>query len=327
MAKQTVQGKGFEYACLQTFYKLLKEARMSVVIEETKPYLTAQEQFSKLDKKLQESMLQAAKASVRTIIKSEPNLSHGTETIRLMLLEDKKGGEGDVRDLVFLKGETGWEIGVSCKHNHHALKHSRLSKHIDFGEKWLGHPVSVDYFQAVVPIFEGLEQLRNETKHLDKSEQNKWDKVGDKDQNIYRPILDAFRQELIHLSEKHADVPQKLVEYLLGRKDFYKVIAEDKEKKTIIQAFNLHDSLSLNYGKQKAISRIKSFQNILPSQIYSFDYKKNSNNTLILVMDNGWTISFRIHSASSRIEPSLKFDIQLIGIPSAVTNIEEYWEE
>ncbi|WP_374110347.1 HaeIII family restriction endonuclease [uncultured Streptococcus sp.] len=44
-------------------------------------------------------------------------------------------------------------------------------------------------------------------------------------------------------------------------------------------------------------------------------------------MDNGWTISFRIHNASSRIEPSLKFDIQLIGFPSAITNIEHYWED
>ena len=61
--------------------------------------------------------------------------------------------------------------------------------------------------------------------------------------------------------------------------------------------------------------------------IYSFDYKEGSSNTLILVLDKGWTISFRIHNASSRIEPSLKFDIQLVGIPSAVANIEQYWEE
>lgn len=42
-------------------------------------------------------------------------------------------------------------------------------------------------------------------------------------------------------------------------------------------------------------------------------------------MDKGWAISFRIHNASSRIEPSLKFDIQLVGIPLEIINIEEYW--
>lgn len=46
-----------------------------------------------------------------------------------------------------------------------------------------------------------------------------------------------------------------------------------------------------------------------------------------MVMDNGWQISFRIHNALSRLEPSLKFDIQLIDIPQSVTNIKEYWEE
>lgn len=327
MAKQTVQGKGFEYACVQTFYDVLCETQMLVTITDSKPYQTAKEQFFKLAQDLQENMLRAAKASVKTIIKSEPNLSNGVEEISLALLEDKRGGDGDVRDLVFLKGETGWEIGVSCKHNHHALKYSRLSKHIDFGEKWLGHPVSKQYFEIVTPIFEGLERLRDETKHLDKSEQHKWDKVGDKEKEVYRPILDDFQMELTSLAKQYDDVPRKLVEYLLGRKDFYKVIAEDKERKMIIQAFNLHDRLSLNYGKEKAISCIKSFQNILPTQIYSFDYKKDSNNTLVFVMDNGWTISFRIHSALSRIEPSLKFDIQLVGIPSAVTNVEEYWSE
>ena len=34
--------------------------------------------------------------------------------------------------------------------------------------------------------------------------------------------------------------------------------------------------------------------------------------------DNGWQFSFRIHNASTFVEPSLKFDIQLIGIPIEV---------
>ncbi len=35
--------------------------------------------------------------------------------------------------------------------------------------------------------------------------------------------------------------------------------------------------------------------------------------TLLVTMNEGWQISFRIHSASSRIEPSLKFDINLVS--------------
>lgn len=32
-------------------------------------------------------------------------------------------------------------------------------------------------------------------------------------------------------------------------------------------------------------------------------------------MDNDWTLSFRIHNASSRVESSLKFDINLLKSP------------
>ncbi|RPD37239.1 HaeIII family restriction endonuclease, partial [Candidatus Liberibacter solanacearum] len=31
--------------------------------------------------------------------------------------------------------------------------------------------------------------------------------------------------------------------------------------------------------------------------------------------DGGWNISFRLHNASSKVEPSLKFDIQLVKTP------------
>ncbi|HFI0635337.1 TPA: HaeIII family restriction endonuclease [Streptococcus suis] len=327
MAKQTVQGKGFEYACITTFYKALTELGMRCEIEESKAYLTARDNFQKLDSVLQEDMFQAAKASLTTILKAEPNLSNGQELVTLSILVDKSGGDGDVRDIVFIKGETDWEIGISCKHNHHALKHSRLSNDIDFGLKWLGLPVSRDYFEAIKPVFTRLAMLRDETKHLDKAEQHKWTMFENKEVEIYLPVLEAFKFELLRLYEQDQDVPKLLIEYLLGRKDFYKVIAKDKERKTIVQAFNLNDTLSINYQTIRPKTKVKGLSTVLPTRIFSLDYKRGSKNTLELIMDNGWSISFRIHNASSRVEPSLKFDIQLIGIPQSVTNVEEYWED
>ena len=50
----------------------------------------------------------------------------------------------------------GTEIGISAKHNHQAVKHSRLSDKIDFGKEWGGHPVSSRYWKAVKPIFEDM---------------------------------------------------------------------------------------------------------------------------------------------------------------------------
>lgn len=42
-------------------------------------------------------------------------------------------------------------------------------------------------------------------------------------------------------------------------------------------------------------------------------------------MDNGWQISFRIHNASSKVEPSLKFDVELIGQPTGLFIIDMPW--
>ncbi|CAN0052520.1 unnamed protein product, partial [Chrysoparadoxa australica] len=44
-------------------------------------------------------------------------------------------------------------------------------------------------------------------------------------------------------------------------------------------------------------------------------YQGDSSTTLIVSLNEGWQISFRIHSAKSTVEPSLKFDINLISTP------------
>lgn len=330
MAKQTVQGKGFEFAVLQAFYHYLLEHNHACLIAKNKAYHTAKKSYESLDDAIQAEMAQAALASLKPILKSEPQLSNGEELITLSIAIDKKGDEGDVRDLILSKIDTGWEIGISCKHNHHALKHSRLSSQIDFGEKWLGLPASKTYFDAITPIFKRLSDLRDETKDCPKETQHKWSMLEDKEESIYLPVLEAFKEELLRLDREYDQVPRLLITYLLGRQDFYKVIAKDSDRKTVVQAFNLNDGLSLSYDKMKPQTKVKSLAPLLPTKIYSFDYKvtgkQRSKTTLELVMDNGWSISFRIHNASSRIEPSLKFDIQLIGIPQSVTNVDEYWD-
>ncbi|NQU84607.1 MAG: HaeIII family restriction endonuclease, partial [Mariniphaga sp.] len=52
-----------------------------------------------------------------------------------------------------------------------------------------------------------------------------------------------------------------------------------------------------------------SLRPLLIIPIISIDFKENNKTTVIVTMDNDWTLFFRIHNASSRIESSLKFDI------------------
>ena len=48
----------------------------------------------------------------------------------------------------------------------------------------------------------------------------------------------------------------------------------------------------------------------------ALEFKPGSTNTVEMFLDNGWQLSFRIHSASTKVEPSLKFDVQFIGMPT-----------
>lgn len=76
------------------------------------------------------------------------------DILQLEIVSDKKGQTGDVRDVLAIRSLQKWEIGISAKNNHRAVKHPRLSNDIDFGQKWLGFPCSVEYFKEVKPIFD-----------------------------------------------------------------------------------------------------------------------------------------------------------------------------
>ena len=64
----------------------------------------------------------------------------------------------------------------------------------------------------------------------------------------------------------------------------------------------------------------------LPTRIVALEFKPNSSNTVEMYLDNGWQLSFRIHNASTKVEPSLKFDVQLIGMPMSIWSKQCNWK-
>nr|WP_322597221.1 HaeIII family restriction endonuclease [Mergibacter septicus] len=75
----------------------------------------------------------SALAGVNTIFELEPLiLDDGSDELELKIQSDDKGEKGDVRDVLIIRRGIEWEIGLSVKHNHFAVKHSRLSKKLDF---------------------------------------------------------------------------------------------------------------------------------------------------------------------------------------------------
>lgn len=308
MANQTINGKAFEYALLLEFYQRLN-ILTSVSITENEPYKTAKGFFDSFVEKEQDVFRITASAAINFLIDIEPRLSNGINKDDILVLEivsDQAGQTGDVRDVLIIRSLQKWEIGISAKNNHRAVKHSRLSMNIDFGEKWLGIPCSQNYFKEIQPIFEMLENLRNQDKST------KWTSIDNMHENVYIPILNAFRKELLRLDKENQNVvAENIVQYLIGNQDFYKVIKGNK--KVEIQAYNLNGTLNLPFEKIKPKAKIQKLK--LPSRLIEIVYQENSTTTLLVSLNEGWQISFRIHNASSRVEPSLKFDINLVSAP------------
>jgi hypothetical protein len=312
---QVINGKAFEYAVVDELNNLLQRTSDVYVVKDHS-YTVAQGKFNLIDNLKKKEMRLAANAASKQIKLYEPLLESGKGTLNIYMQADREGQLGDVRDIVLARENLDWEVGISCKYNHDAVKHARLSRSIDFGQLWFGLNCSNSYFREITPIFDELESLRRES--------ILWRNIEEKENRFYIPILEAFLREVESLKKDNEQlVAQKFVGHLLGEKDFYKVMSENNQNFVKIQGFNIKGTLNQSTIGNHAVHKIK--QLILPSRIIDFRFRENSQTTIDLTLSDGWAISFRIHNASSVVEPSLKFDIRLVGTPASLgTIIQEF---
>lgn len=319
---QTQNGKAFEYACLKAVRDVLQQSH-TVEADENAAYQTAKSSYEKLSSPEQGRMYAAARSATKILLALEPILKNGNGSLLLRIQSDSKGRSGDVRDVLFIRRSSPpWEIGISCKHNHDAVKHSRISPTIDFGKEWFDSHCSPFYFEKINFIFSQLENFRKTAESS--GSKILWREVPNKEDSVYIPILKAFASELRRLSEIVEDAAQKFVSYLIGVLDFYKITMDDKNESTRIQPMNFSGSLNQNFKSQKA--RISIGKLKFPTRFLEIAFKKKSKTTLNVTLDEGWSFSLRIHSASAEVEPSLKFDIKMIGVPGSALSIVEPWE-
>ncbi|MCL2228264.1 MAG: HaeIII family restriction endonuclease [Firmicutes bacterium] len=311
----TIKGKAYEYACVLAIKELVTPIRPVEIIANSSLEI-AEQRYNEITQDEQAEMLRSAKAGMSKIIEMEPKVTDdGDDKLTISLQPDNLAKGGDIRDVLIIRRSIKWEIGVSVKHNHEALKHSRLSMSIDFGKLWLGANCSKDYFTEIKPLFDMLSK--------EKSCGKLWSQLPSKENAVYVPLLTAFKNEFIKLNSQNEDVTENLIRYLLGSngKDYYKLIHRNNNIATIIP-FNLFGTLNTS-GKNKPTITIPNIE--LPTRIIEFDFKEKSQTTLILTMNNGWSISFRIHNASSKVETSLKFDINLQSKPEKMFYIDVKW--
>lgn len=314
-AKSNDQGRAYEYAWINILYKALHKIRNTRIVNNSS--LDANKRaWMVMSKEMQELLEMSANSAVNTILELEPLMSEDDDELLLEFQQDGAGIGGDVRDIIVRRNNIRWEIGLSIKHNHEAIKHSRLSHRLDFGNKWFGIPCSNEYWDAIKPIFD---RLKNE-----KSNGSKWSEIDDKDGSVYVPLLQAFMDEVNRAYASDADLPRKMIEYLIGTSDYYKVVSHDKKHLTLIHTFNIHGTL--NKPSKIRVSAITVPIVELPTELIALKFKNHSTDTVEMYLNNGWQLSFRIHNASTKVEPSLKFDVQFIGMPVSILNIECKWK-
>lgn len=307
------RGRAYEYAWIYALYNALRPVGSARILNNSS-FDANKRAWEQISEELRELLQLSADSAVGTILELEPRMNEGGELL-LSFQQDRAGTHGDVRDIIIKRNDIAWEVGLSIKHNHEAVKHSRLSHRLDFGKEWFRRPCSRQYWDAVQPIFDRLKR--------EKSNNAKWSAIADKEQSVYLPLLRAFMDEINRAYAADADMPKKMVEYLIGTNDYYKAVSHDSKRLTVIHTFNVHGTLNKSGARKASAIHVPVLP--LPTELIALRQKPDSTNTVEMYLNNGWQLSFRIHNASTAVEPSLKFDIQFIGSPSAILNIECRW--
>ena len=286
MPSQTDSGKGFEYALaaeVSSTFGINIVGDAQVAARRAYNSLTDDEQSERDD---------AARAALQFLCQRERRLATGN-LVGVEMQPDSVARHGDVRDLI-VRTRDAAEFGISAKNRNIAIRNSRLSHRIDFGYEWFRTPCSATYHEAKQPIFDFLEPLENQGAL--------WRDLPDKLDRVYLPLMQAFIDETIRIFETEPEQSAKsMMRYMLGTRDYYKVFKQNGD--VSVQSFNLDNTL--RWGRRLP----------MPTRLVELSMKPNSKNTAYMYLDAGWQLSFRIHNARSRVERSLKFDIQIIGQP------------
>lgn len=343
-----ITGKAFEYASLVELYRELKNNgwesdRIEIIkdknyknIERAYQMVEEPEEEPDDEERMETIHLQtslnkynrAARAAARYLCKAEPILRSRSPVYGVLrAMPDRAGIKGDVRDIDFaiyrdkLYTEQISDIGISCKNNHEAVKHPRITEDPDFAKEWTNGQFhcSEEFLINMKVILSKIDVYAQKY--------GKWSCVEEKMDIFYAPIIELFIKEIKRLGianqndsiekQENAKTFTKLFfEYMFGTQDFYKFIKEDSSESTKVYPYNMHGTLMRSYEGVKNNQAVKMIT--MPEEIVEVRVKPNSKTTMEIYFDQ-WIISMRLHNADTKItKTSLKFDVQIKAQPRKV---------
>lgn len=351
ITSNVINGKAFEYASMIELYKELRKngwkAEQLKVLED-KNYRNVENAYQLVT--IEEDDVEgsnfeyqvnnfnrAAHVAARYLYKVEPILNCSRDLYGVIsAMPDSAGIKGDVRDIdiTIYSDKTCVkeikEIGISCKNNHEAVKHPRITENPDFAQEW-----TKGEFHCSSCFLENMEEILQVVDEY-AIQYNKWSEVEDKMEKIYYPIVKLFVEEIkrlgmvhegmtIEQQEKAERFTYLFFEYMFGGQDFYKIIKDDQSQATKIYPYNMHGTLMNPYEGYKNNQAVQSIT--MPNEIVEVRIKPKSKTTIEVYFDQ-WIITMRLHNADSIIKrTSLKFDVQIKAQPRKVMGTILPWDD
>jgi DNA (cytosine-5)-methyltransferase 1 len=343
-----ISGKAFEYATLIELYRELSEhgwdaERIEIVkdknqknIEKAYQVIQGSDEDSNDEDEIESIHIEtltndynrAARVAAKYLRIVEPILNSNDKIYGVLrAMPDNAGAKGDVRDIDFKIFEDKSHkklisgIGISCKNNHEAVKHPRITEDPDFAKVWTEGRFSCSdkFIEAMNAIFVKIDEYSKKYE--------RWSAVEDKMDTIYYPIIRLFVNEIKRLSIVSEDASTEsqdkaklftklFFEYMFGKQDFYKFIKEDGSNATKVYPYNMHGKLMCPYNGSRNEQAVHTIT--MPEEIVEVRIKPKSKTTIEIYFDQ-WIISMRLHNADAKIiRTSLKFDVQIKAQPRKV---------
>lgn len=204
---------------------------------------------------------------------------------KIIFVQDSAGRRGDPTDL-----RVG-RLNISAKRNSSEIKAPRISDSRDFARNWFGLQADRFSLNKFKELFAPVRAMRLQNPNI------LWMDFD------YEDYLEKGIEFTIERLKSIDNLPKHWFHFVMGsRHDYYLVTYTDCEEKLTIVGINFNGTLSC--------------KKIVEDELKVRDISLTSWNSFEVSFTNDWRFKLRLHTASSRIEPSLKYSITIKSMPA-----------
>lgn len=286
MVKSNERGRALEYRiAIEIDHFLEKELKLDVISSDSTKRLNFQHSsyFNELDDETKEDFDKCAKAVVKWL--KMQDWFDDAATVTIDRFGDDKAKNADPTDIQlgvsYNNGSFAFK-NLSVKHHHNALCHPRLpSLAYQCGIK--DEKIDLNYRESYDKIWD---DFHSKVKSLKRNIATYKELDAISESYKYDWLYEPLQQNAVNFLWKHANDQLHVAaffKYLVGSNEYYVLKNETGH------------------------IEIKHFSGIAQPSGFQITYPyKSRKNTFFMEFNNGWKITFRLHTASSRIEKDEK---------------------